>query len=179
MLHDNLLSHPINLSFPLRWQRLTLPLSSHSPNTRLWGPAAQDNADGIPRHSSLLWSTTPYHRLGEMSTVTCQSHVESWATGLLFPSGWFPDVSAHHAQLHWQAEVAIWGAFNRTAPPQSSLLLCWLMDHKIWLWVSFMSQPSRSNDVPSLRGTYGHSIHYITSYAFLPPSCSFPHAISG
>lgn len=97
MLHDNLLSHHINLSFPLRWQRLSLPPSSRSPNTTLWGQATQNN-NSIPRHSSLLWSTTAHHCLQEIFSATYCGHMETWAVGLLFPSGWFPGAPAHHEQ---------------------------------------------------------------------------------
>lgn len=95
MLHDDLLSHHINLSFPLRWQRISLPPSSHSPKTTQWALGAQTNTDGIP---SLFWSTTVRHCFWEVVSAACHGHMESWAMELLFPSGGFPGAPAHHAQ---------------------------------------------------------------------------------
>lgn len=132
MLHDNLLSHHISLSYPLRWQRLSLPPSSHSPNTTLWGLAAQNTTKCISRHSNLLWSLTAHQCLWEISVPLAMSmqRAEQWGISFLW-------VDFQVLWLHPQAELAVWEASNRTTPPQRSLLLRWLMGHKTWLWNDF------------------------------------------
>lgn len=60
--------------------------------------------------------------------------------------------------LHQQAQAATRGAPNRTAPPHSSLFLCWLLGQKKYdFGINFMSQRSRSYVVPFLKRIVRHS----------------------
>lgn len=76
ILHGNLLSHHINLSFPLR--KKDSACLSFPPHKHLTvRTSSTTNTNGIPRHSSLLWSMTAHHCLREVFSATCCGHVES------------------------------------------------------------------------------------------------------
>lgn len=83
ILHDNLQSHHIDLSFPLRKQTQLASLSPpHKHHTVR--PSSTTNTSGILRHSSFLWSTTACTAFGKCSVPLAVAtwRAEQWGFSL-------------------------------------------------------------------------------------------------